>query len=149
MANIKETHLGHWECTGCKGRDVYVSEEVSGAMAVTMNTPGPVDPTFINTIKNKVTRCKDCGERARWILSPEGVKAKGRRENSQTVWIGYFFGVVFAATALYFLLTWPYAIGPVILLLVGAMALLSLIFFGVGRRSSKLKKAYLKQDPEK
>jgi hypothetical protein len=149
MTKSKETNMGHWECTSCKGRNVYVSEEVSGAMAVTINTPGPVDPTYINTIRNKVTRCSDCGERAIWILSPEGIKAKARRENAQMVWVGYIFGVVFAATALYFWLTWPFAINLTIILIIGAMALLSLIFFGVGRRSSKLKKAYLKQTEEK
>ena len=141
--------MGHWECTNCKGQNVYVSEEVSGAMAVTINTPGPIDPTYVNTIKSKVTRCSDCGERATWILSPEGLKAKGRRENSQTVWIGYLGGVVFAGTALYFWLTWPYEFELSIILLIGAMALLSLIFFSVGHGSSKRKKSYLKQDREK
>jgi hypothetical protein len=149
MTKSKEANMGHWECTSCKGRNVYVSEEVSGAMAVTINTPGPVDPTYINTIRNKVTRCKACGERARWILSPEGLKAKGRKENSQMVWIGYIFGVIFAGMALYFWLTWPYEFDMAIILMIGAMALLSLIFFSLGYGSSQLKKAYLKQDRQK
>jgi hypothetical protein len=145
----KSTNTGHWECTGCKGQNVYVSEEVSGAMAVTINTPGPVDPTFINTIKNKVTRCSNCGEKVIWILSPEALAAKGRKENSQMVWIGYISGVVFAAVAAYFWLTWPYDFDLTIILVIGANILLSLIFFSMGYSSLKLKRTYLKQDQEK
>jgi hypothetical protein len=144
----KSVNTGHWECTSCKGQNVYVSEEVSGAMAVTLNTPGPVDPTYINTIKNKVTRCSDCGERSSWILSPEARKAKSRRENSQVVWIGYIGAVVFAGMALYFWLTWPFEFELTIILLIGAMALLSLIFFSLGYGASQLKKAFIKQDKE-
>ena len=145
----KSTNTGHWECTSCKSQNVHVSEEVSGAMGVTINTPGPIDPIFINTIKNKVTRCSDCGEKAMWILSPEALAAKGRKENSQMVWIGYFGGVTFAGTALYLGLTWPYDFELTIILLIGASALLSLIFFSVGYSGSQLKKAYLRQDQEK
>jgi hypothetical protein len=145
----KSVSTGHWECTSCKGQNVYVSEEVSGAMAVTINTPGPIDPTYINTIKNKVTRCSDCGERASWILSPEALKAKGRRENAQMVWIGYLGGVAFAGSALYLWLTWPYEFELTIILLIGASALLSLIFFSVGYSGSQMKKAYLRQDQGK
>lgn len=145
----KSINTGHWECTSCKGQNVYVSEEVSGATAVTINTPGPIDPTFVNTIKNKVTRCSDCGQRAIWILSPEALAAKGRKENSQMVWIGYIFGVVFAAMAAYFWLTWPFDFELTIILVIGAMILLSLIFFSVGYGSSQLKKAYLKQGQKK
>jgi hypothetical protein len=126
-----------------------VSEEVSGAMAVTVNTPGPIDPTFVNTIKNKITRCSDCGERAMWILSPEALAAKGRKENSQIVWIGYISGAVFAAVAAYFWLTWPYDFELTIILVIGAMIVLSIIFLSMGYSSSKLKKYYLKQDQEK
>jgi hypothetical protein len=144
----KSVNLGHWECTSCKGQNVYVSEEVSGAMGVTINTPGPVDPVFINTIKNKVTRCSDCGERASWILSPEALKAKGRRENSQMVWSGYCGGVAFAGTAIYLWLTWPYEFELTIILLIGASALLSLISLSVVYSSSQVKKAYLRQNQE-
>jgi hypothetical protein len=142
----KRTNVGYWECTNCRSRDVYVSEEVSGAMAVTINTPGPVDPTFINQIKHNVTRCNHCGAKAMWVLTPEALKAKGRRENSQMVWIGYIASVVFAGVGLYFWLTWPYDFNLTIILVIGAMALFSLVFFMVGYGSSKMKKIYAKQD---
>ena len=117
-------------------------------MAVTINTPGPIDPTFINTKKTKVTRCNNCGEKAMWVLTPEALKAKGRRENSQMVWVGYIFSVVFAGMGLYFWLTWPYDLDLTITLVIGAMALLSLVFFLVGHGSSQLKKMYSKQDQD-
>jgi hypothetical protein len=145
----KTENTGYWECTNCRGRDVYVSEEISGAMAVTINTPGPIDPTYINPIKNKVTRCNVCSERAMWVLTPEALKAKGRRENSQMVWIGYIFSVVFAGMGFYFWLTWPYDFDLTIILIIGAMVLFSLIFFVVGYGSSQMKKIYRKQDHEK
>jgi hypothetical protein len=141
--------LGHWECTRCKSQNVHVSEEVSGAMGVTINTPGPIDPILINTIKNKVTRCSDCGERASWILSPEALKAKGRRENAKMVWVGYLGGVAFAGTALYLWLTWPYEFELTIFLLVGASVLFSFLFFVAGVSSAQVKRAYLRQDQEK
>jgi hypothetical protein len=144
----KIENSGHWECTSCKGQNVYVSEEVSGAMGITINTPGPIDPTFINTIKNKVTRCNDCGQRAMWILSPEALKAKGRNENSQMVWIGYVSGFVFAGVALYLLLTWPYEFDLTIILIIGASVLFSFLSFVTGVSSAQLKKAYLRQNQE-
>jgi hypothetical protein len=149
MTKSKVANMGHWECTSCKGRNVYVSEEVSGAMAVTINTPGPVDPTYINTIRNKVTRCSDCDQRAIWILSPEALAAKGRKENSQMVWVGYFGGVAFAGMALYIWLIWPYEFDLTIFLLVGASVLFSFLFFVAGVSSAQVKRAYLKQDQEK
>ena len=118
-------------------------------MELTINTPGPIDPTFVNTIKNKVTRCADCGEKAIWILSPEALKAKGRKENSQMVWVGYISGVVFAGVALYLLLTWPYEFDLTIILLIGASVLFSFLSFVTGVSSAQMKKAYLKQDQEK
>jgi hypothetical protein len=145
----KSINTGHWECTSCKGRNSYVSEEVSGAMAVTINTPGPIDPTFVNTIKNKVTRCSDCGDKAIWILSPEALAAKGRKENSQMVWVGYISGLAFAGTALYFWLTWPYEFDLTIGLIIGALALFSFLSFVTGVSSAQMEKAYLKQDQEK
>ena len=84
-----------------------------------------------------------------WVLTPEALKAKGRRENSQMVWIGYIFSVVFAGMGLYFWLTWPYDFELTIILIIGAMVLFSLIFFVVGYGSSQMKKIYRKQDQEK
>jgi len=145
----KSTNTGHRECTGCKGQNIYVSEEVSGAMAVPINTPGPVDLTFMKTILFKVKRCSDCGEKVIWILSPEAFAAERRKQGSQMVWIGYLGGVAFAGTALYLWLTWPYEFELTIILLIGASALLSLIFFSVGYSGSQMKKAYLRQDQGK
>jgi threonine/homoserine/homoserine lactone efflux protein len=118
-------------------------------MGVTINTPGPIDPTFINTIRNKVTRCSDCDQRAIWILSPEALKAKGRKENSQMVWVGYIFGVIFGGMAIYFWLTWPFEFDLTIGLVIGALVLFSFLSFVAGISSAQMKKAYLRQDQEK
>jgi threonine/homoserine/homoserine lactone efflux protein len=84
-----------------------------------------------------------------WILSPAALKAKGRRENSQMVWIGYIFGVVFAGLAIYFWLTWPFEFDLTIGLIIGALVLFSFLSFLTGLSSAQMKKAYLKQNQEK
>ena len=80
---------GHWACRKCGGTDLYNSEETTGAYAMTLNTPGPVDPTVINTLKSNILRCKACQEKATWIMSGEAVKEMNRRENSAGAWISF------------------------------------------------------------
>jgi hypothetical protein len=78
---------GHWQCRKCGGRDVYISKETTGAYAMTLNTPGPVDPTIVNTVKSNIRRCKACNEKAVWIMAEEAIQEMNRRENTLTAWI--------------------------------------------------------------
>lgn len=70
-------------------------------MAVSYDTPGPVDPTMVSAIKGNVMRCKDCGEKTNWVLSAAGSRAKARRETKANSVIGIIFGVVFSLHGLY------------------------------------------------
>lgn len=81
MVNPK---TGYYQCPRCSGNNVYESEEVIGAMGLTLNTPGAVDPTMVNQIKNKVMRCWECREVAKWIDSPETAAYKAKRDASAT-----------------------------------------------------------------
>jgi len=64
--------IGFYSCIRCGGREVYSSTESTGGYAFTIDTPGPVDPTFINTFSSAVTRCRQCGEKARWVETAYG-----------------------------------------------------------------------------
>jgi hypothetical protein len=86
---------GYYQCPRCNGRDVYESEETTGAMAMTLNTPGPVDPTIVNPIKGTVVRCRNCGEIAKWYDSAETVAYKAKRDAGASTVIGYIGGIVF------------------------------------------------------
>jgi hypothetical protein len=83
--------LGYWQCAKCKSKDVYISEETSGAYAMTLNTPGPVDPTIINTISSNVTRCNNCNSRAIWVLTEAGQQ----RNAKLSMQISFVAGVIF------------------------------------------------------
>jgi hypothetical protein len=43
---------------------VYKTKEATSAYAVTFDVPGPIDPTFVNTVETTVYRCRVCGEKA-------------------------------------------------------------------------------------
>jgi hypothetical protein len=88
---------GHWQCRKCGGRDLYNSEETTGAYAMTLNTPGPVDPTIVNTLKSNVLRCEACQEKAIWIMSEEAVQEMNRRENRLGAWISFPSAVILGA----------------------------------------------------
>ncbi len=92
---------GHYECPRCQGQDVYKSEETTGAMAMTLDTPGPVDPTLVNYTKSTVIRCRNCGEKARWFDSPETIRYKQKRDSSATKVIGIIAGIGFFFGGIY------------------------------------------------
>jgi hypothetical protein len=88
---------GHWQCRNCQSRNLYNSEETTGAVAMTYNTPGPVDPTIVRTLTSNVLRCLDCNEKAVWIIAQEAVDEMNRRENVMGIWLGFTLSLVFAA----------------------------------------------------
>lgn len=93
MTNIE--NKGRFVCPSCGGLDSYVSEETTGAYAMTLNTPGPIDPTIINPITSKVNRCRNCGEKVYWVDSPEYAAYKLNRESEASSIISIIFGVIF------------------------------------------------------
>lgn len=94
---------GYYECPRCNGREAYESEETTGAMATTLNTNGPVDPTIIRATTGIVMRCKDCGEKVKWFDSAETKAYKSKRDNKASTIICYFSGVLFAVFGFYVL----------------------------------------------
>lgn len=99
MAKVENP--GHYMCPRCNGQEFYESEETTGAYAMTLDTPGPVDPTIVNRITGVVVRCVNCREKARWIDSPEALAEKSRVESVQYAWVGFVFGFVFLILGLY------------------------------------------------
>ena len=133
----KEIPLGHWECVRCFGRDAYESEEVTGAIAGTINVPGPVSPTFINSITSKVYRCRNCGEKSKWVDSPEEVEAKKRRGVVLALRLSRIAAVMFAVTAIAIPLIFGGDYIPVSI--IPAIGSVSFYFaFLVGKESMKL-----------
>lgn len=110
--------MGYYKCIRCGGGDVYVSEENGRTYALTLDTPGPVDPTLFNTFKEKVTRCRNCGEKSNYIMS-----AAEREEDYRlgrlivnvllraNIALWAFFGAVFIYSRVTDASSWPRNIG--------------------------------------
>ena len=98
---MSNSNKGHYQCPRCNSVDIYETTETTGAMAFTLNTPGPVDPTIVNPIRNQVFRCRDCGEKARWIPNPSYIAAKMKREAKVMPWVSGPFTIVFAALGIW------------------------------------------------
>lgn len=92
---------GHYECPRCNSSDLFESTETTGAMALTVNTPGPVDPTLISPITNRVLVCRNCGEKARWIDNPLFIAEKLAKEEKVMPWITGIFALLFAGFGIY------------------------------------------------
>jgi len=76
--------MGYYKCPRCGGDQAYSSEENGRTFAMTLDTPGPVDPTVFHTIKETVSRCKNCGEKTNYIMS-----AADKAEERRAVWRVY------------------------------------------------------------
>jgi hypothetical protein len=122
------TPKGHYECPRCHSKDVYESEESIGALAMTIDTPGPVNPTLINNVSTQVYRCRNCGEKAKLIFSQKYIAEKARKEARAMPWATAPFAMAFLLVAIY-ILNDPYIghTGTGIALAVGS-GILSLIF---------------------
>lgn len=134
MGNPK---TGYYECPRCSGRDVYESEEITGAMAMTLNTPGPVDPTIVNPVKGKVTRCRNCREKVKWHDSAETIAYKQKRESKWNAYGGTPAGALMclASLALFFnthLFDWGAPLSTGEKVFAGVLGILGVIYFFVG-----------------
>lgn len=98
MANVK--NQGHYECPNCSGTEYYSSKETTGAYAVTLNNPGPVDTTSIHTLKRTFVRCSNCQVQMKWIPTAAAIKAKARSTQGRLSYMGFLLGI---ATPLAFL----------------------------------------------
>jgi len=94
---------GHYECPRCKSREVYESRETTGAIAMSINAPGPIDPTLVNKIEETVVRCVQCREKSVWYDSAETKAFKAQRETAATRVIGFISGFLFLFGGLYIL----------------------------------------------
>lgn len=90
MANVK--NQGHYECPNCSGTEYYSSKETTGAYAVTLNNPGPLDTASIHTLKRTFVRCSDCREQMRWIPTAAALKAKAKSSKAMLSFTGFFLG---------------------------------------------------------
>jgi DNA-directed RNA polymerase subunit RPC12/RpoP len=122
------TPKGHYECPRCLSKDVYESEESIGAVAMTLDTPGPVNPTLINSVNAQVYRCRNCGEKAQLIFSQKYIAQKARKEAKAMPWATAPFAIIFLFVAIY-IFNDPYIgnSGTGIALAIGCV-ILSLIF---------------------
>ena len=59
-----------YKCPRCGSTETYSSEENGRTFAVTLDTPSQVDPTMFHTMKETVTRCKNCGEKSVDVSTP-------------------------------------------------------------------------------
>jgi hypothetical protein len=75
---------GCYQCPRCNSRDVYIGEKTLSATAITVNTAGPVDPTFITANKIDVHRCRNCNTEADYIYHPRK-KAEIRQQRLKSL----------------------------------------------------------------
>ena len=153
MGNVKNE--GHFECPRCSSREYYNSEETAGAYAMTLNTPGPVDPTIINTIKKNVTRCKECQSEMRWIPSAAALKAREKSDQKYYAFTGLFLGTLVLVGLvggfgyIHFVMGSYYSAGLFqsveLMLIVGLLILLALLMLRSGINNRKK----LREDSEK
>ena len=61
---------GCYQCPRCHGREMYMGEKTLSATAITVNTSGPVDPTFVTANKIDVHRCTNCNTEGDYIYHP-------------------------------------------------------------------------------
>lgn len=71
---------GCYQCPRCNSREVYNSEKTISVSAMTIDVPGPVNSTIINTDKVDAKRCRHCNTVAPWIAHPKAIEeAKARK----------------------------------------------------------------------
>ena len=91
MGNVK--NQGHYECPNCSGTEYYSSKETTGAYAVTLDNPGPMDTTSIHTLKRTFVRCSNCQVQMKWIPTAAAIKAKARSTQARLSFTGFFLGI--------------------------------------------------------
>jgi hypothetical protein len=85
----KKVTKGKQVCVSCNSENIYYTEETIGAIGMTMNTPGPVDPMLVNSVKGTVSRCQDCGGRTRYVYSQSQLSRMDRWSGMASMIMGY------------------------------------------------------------
>ena len=80
---------GKQVCISCNSENIYYTEETIGAIGMTLNTPGPVDPVLVNSVKGTVSRCKDCGGRTRYEYSQDQLSRMDKWSGMASMILGY------------------------------------------------------------
>jgi len=70
--------MGYYKCIRCGGGDVYTSEENGRTFALTLDTPSPVDPTLFHTMKQTTSRCRNCGEKCKYVQDEYDIRRTAR-----------------------------------------------------------------------
>lgn len=91
---------GCYQCPRCNSREVYNSEKTISVSAMTIDVPGPVNSTIINTDKVDAKRCRHCNTVAPWIAHPKAIEeAKARKVKKITKMLkisSIVLGILFA-----------------------------------------------------
>jgi hypothetical protein len=85
----KNIAKGKQVCIRCKSDRIYYTEETIGAIGMTLNTPGPVDPVLVNSVKGTVSRCQDCGGRTRYVYSEGQLSRMDKWSGMASMALGY------------------------------------------------------------
>jgi hypothetical protein len=70
--------MGYYKCIRCGGGDVYTSEENGRTFALTLDTPSPVDPTLFHTMKQTTSRCRNCGEKCKYVQDEYDIRRNAK-----------------------------------------------------------------------
>jgi DNA-directed RNA polymerase subunit RPC12/RpoP len=138
---------GYIACIRCGGRQVYQTQEVTSAYAVTFDAPGPIDPTFVNKIQSTVYRCRECGERATWRETEYGRTKRLEKRQKVLSIIGNLSLAVLGALALNDAYLYLYADGGAVIPFFGSFVPLILLLgiYGVTAPLLNLMKSILRR----
>ena len=70
--------MGYYKCIRCGGTDTYSSQENGRTFAVTLDTPSAVDPTMFHTMKQTTSRCRNCGEKCKYVQDEYDIRRNAR-----------------------------------------------------------------------
>jgi hypothetical protein len=86
--------MSGYVCPRCGSSETYSSEENGQTFALTLDTPGPVDPTLFHTMKETVTRCRNCGEKPNYKYNSADL-LKNSKDGLKLGWsTGLSFGLI-------------------------------------------------------
>lgn len=85
---------GCYQCPRCNSREVYDSEKTINVSAMTIDVPGPVSSTIINSDKVDAKRCRHCNTVAPWIAHPKALAEMKARKAKKRIKIFKIFAVI-------------------------------------------------------
>jgi hypothetical protein len=70
--------MGYYQCIRCGGGEAYTSQENGRTFALTLDTPSPVDPTMFHTFKQSTSRCRNCGEKSKYVVDEYDIRSSAK-----------------------------------------------------------------------